>query len=170
MSLKQILTEANPVNEYDITVKDLIVLETLTVVNSIVTTDIKTDTLEVKKITIDKNAVGKSWNPAVSDTIDTGSSTSVQLKITFNTTALTMGLVSSKLTVTNSSITANSQISNDLTDYSGLPSAYDGLTACADPIQWVSGVRNGAFDLQILSNGYANMNIGDTVIFSFTVL
>jgi|GEM_PF-4788205 len=58
MSLKQILTEANPVNEYDITVKDLIVLETLTVTESIVTTDIKTNTLEatdIKTTTLEVN-------------------------------------------------------------------------------------------------------------------
>jgi hypothetical protein len=119
--------------------------------------------IDVKSLTVvPKTTCSVNWNPANTASVPCEGS-NCSLAITLNTTALAVGLVSSKLTVTNSSILSTSNILVHLVNYSGLPSSYDGTTSCPDPICFVSGIRDGAFDFQILSNGYAGMGATDTM-------
>jgi hypothetical protein len=164
MALQQILTEIHPTNEYDITVKDLTVLETTTLVGTTVASSITTEDLKIEP----KDSKNINWDVSGPASV-TLNGTSTFLKITFITTALTVGLVSSKLTVNNSSVTATSQVWTDMTDYSGLPATYDGITPVAVPMPIISGTRVGAFDLQIISNGYASMNINDVITINVVI-
>jgi hypothetical protein len=108
-----------------------------------------------------KNTVNKSWNPGTTDSVDMVASGNVLLSL--NTSALTAGLISSKLTINNTSVVPTTQVLTNISDYSGLPASYDGMTPVPCPNIFVSGIRANAFDLQIVSNGYGSMGVNDTL-------
>jgi len=110
---------------------------------------------------VDKSIVNKAWNPANADSV-TMSGSGI-LSLTLNTTALLVGLISSKMTVNNSAVVATTTVLTNISQYSGLPSAYDGTTPVACPNIFVSDVVTGSYSIQIVSNGYVGMGATDTL-------
>ena len=115
-----------------------------------------------------KPAVVKNWNPQTTDSLSVNAS-EFSVRITFITNGLTVGLCSSKLTINCPYVHSDSLVGLHSSQFSSIPPAYDGSTQCGWPQTIVSGIREGSFDMQVISNGYANINVNDSfTLFVFT--